>query len=117
MTNTIKLAWEHVGNEYESQMSFNIPGYTFDHTHSKLITHRPAEYCIGKGVVFKDEWTCCFYFELEKDGHTCLALLTNEDFNISNTVTAEEMMQAVGKLTPEDIAAALQKEGYRWVVE
>lgn len=116
----IKLDWEPFGKTYESRMNFNIPGYPFDHTHSKMIIHRPSECrATGKGteVVFKDEWTCYFYFELKKDGYTCLASLTNEDFNIPNTMTAEEMMQAMGKLTPQDIANAILASGWKPVAE
>lgn len=57
-----------------------------------------------------------------KEGETADAIvhLTNQDFNIPNGATAQDMKQAVGNLTIPQIKAKLREKGYeptyQWTV-
>lgn len=62
----------------------------------------------------KTVWTFDISLHLKTGGHP---VLTNEDLNIPGMKTVEEMMQAVGKLSVEDIAAAFREKGYEPVVD
>lgn len=57
-----------------------------------------------------DKWTFDISVHLQTGGHVTL---TNDDFNIPGTKTVEEMKQAVGTLTVEEIAAKFQEKGYQ----
>ena len=54
------------------------------------------------------DWAFYMYLELQKE----TVHLYNEDFGIPDTATAEEMMDIIENLSLEDIADALQAEGY-----
>ena len=54
------------------------------------------------------DWAFYMYLELQKE----TIHLYNEDFDIPDTDTAEEMMDAVENLDPQDIADALAAKGY-----
>ena len=112
--NNIQLAWS---NEFDtcssSRLDFAIPGYTFDHTTSMVQVYRPSDWYADKGWVYQDKWTCHFYFDGMQNGPAGAAHLCNDDFDIPDTKTADEMKQALGKLTPEDFARTLAAHGYK----
>lgn len=62
----------------------------------------------------KNAWTFSLHVTLQSGG---TAKLTNMDLNIPGSETVEELMQAVERLTPDDIATAFQKKGYKPVGE
>lgn len=110
--NDIKLAWDNDGTCYTSRLDFTIPGYTFNPVYSIAQISHPEHYNSDNGWYSMSDWTCQFYLEGENSS-VVAALLDNYDFGIPDTDTAEEMMQAVERLSPDDFARALADNGYQ----
>lgn len=112
--NNIKLAWDNDCDTcYDSRLDFTIPGYSFDHDTSMVQVYRPADWYSDKGWVYADKWTCHFYLDGMQNGAAGAAHLSNSDFDIPDTETADEMKQALERLTGEDVARALAEHGYK----
>lgn len=113
--NNIKL--DHWSNEFDtcssSRLNFTIPGYSFDHDNSRVQVYRPSNWYRDKGWVYADYWTCHFYFNGMQNCPAGAAHLSNDDFNIPDTETADELKQALERLTPDDFARALKASGYK----
>ena len=107
---SMNLAWRHCQTGNIIAPLPDIPGYPYGgpfRFFSHLVTLiRPG--WDTRNVT--DKWMFDISVHLKTGGHVTL---TNNDFNIPDTATVEEMKQAVETLTVEDIAAKFQEKGYQ----
>ena len=118
-TASMSLDWEELGSDKEGWHQYwsllpDIPGYPYadGFDGAVLVADHSDDGDDGPFVdgVYPEETDWDFSMSLGLvDGD---ASLTNEDFGIPDTETADEMKRAVESLSIEDIADALQAKGY-----
>ena len=99
----MNLDWEpgDPGKDWEAPLPY-IPGYPCADGFSDYVEVADLSGLEGTG------WCFTMYLSLQNEDVN----LYNEDFGIPYTDTAEEMMNIIENLSPEDIADALQAAGY-----